>query len=47
MTIVVTSSIVGPSRGIPLLLPAPTKSLVKLNERQPLVQLGLYQVEFR
>jgi hypothetical protein len=33
--------------GIPLLLPAPTKSLVKLNECQPLVQLGLHQVEFR
>lgn len=30
-----------------LLLPATTESLVKLNERQPLVELGLHQVELR
>jgi hypothetical protein len=32
---------------LPLLLPASAKGLVKLHERQTLVQLGLHQVEFR
>jgi hypothetical protein len=32
---------------LPLLLPPASQGLVKLNERQTLVQLGLHQVEFR
>src|SRR6202045_2594835 len=30
-----------------LLLPSTAEGLVKLNQRQPLVELGLHQVEFR
>jgi hypothetical protein len=32
---------------LPLLLPPASQRLVKLNERQTLVELGLHQVEFR